>query len=543
MDERTGWSFPCRKAAYVPAFSAVQPEPVTVTEPLRAVATAPSAPAAKALALGFLLAICFIAAALSVREFVRARTINHPVPPARTRIDSVAVLPLTSLARTGDDDYFSDGVTEELINELAKMGSFRVISRTSVMRYKRTSRPVPEIGRDLDVDAVVEGTVRRSGDRVRITVQLVQTSPERQIWADAFDGDIHDFLSLQRDVATDIAHRIKNKLASPPEVAPDANKRLDPKLYEDYLRGRHFLANRNAEALTKAAASFQRVVDRDPNYARAWAGLSETYNLLGMYEFLPPDESFRRAKGFAAQALRLDDTLADAYTARAVAADYWEFDWAAAEQDFQHALSLNPNSASAHHWYGEYFTSIGNPDRAVSELKLAREYDPLSLTINATLGRMYRDAHRYAEAVEQCNKTVELDPNHSMGHWCLGQTYIGEQRYSAAVVELERATALGPTPLINRDLAYAYAALGKDSRAEAILKSARQESQSRYFAPYRIAVLYGVLGHKDEALMWLQRAYKGRDCSITYLALDPELDPLRSDPRFPLIMKRLKLPR
>jgi TolB-like protein/DNA-binding winged helix-turn-helix (wHTH) protein/Flp pilus assembly protein TadD len=402
-------------------------------------------------------------------------------------IDSIAVLPLTNLAPDGGNDFFADGMTEELITELARMGSLRVISRTSIMRYKRTARPLPEIGRELNVNALVEGTVRRSGDRVRITVQLLRTSPERHIWADAFEGDIRDVLSLQRDVARDIVGRIQNKFVAQLVASPDSNKRLDPEAYEDYLRGRHFLARRNSEAMNKAVGYFQQAVHRDPQYAQAYSGLAVAYDLLGMYELLTPAESFPKVKEFASKALRLDNTLSEAYTARATAASYWEFNWQAAERDFQRAMALDPNSAIAHHWYGEHFINIGKTERAISELKRARELDPLSLPINSTLGRVYRDARRYFEAVEQCKKTLELDPNFSMAHWCLGQAYLGERNYSAAVTELEHANALGTTPLLICDLGCAYASVGRKLEARAIVKALQQKSQSAYVSPYLIA--------------------------------------------------------
>ncbi len=458
-------------------------------------------------------------------------------------INAIAVLPLTNLARDSGDDYFADGMTEELITELARLSSVRVISRTSIMRYKQPVRSLPEIGGELNVDAVVEGTVRRSGDRVRISVQLVRISPERHLWADAFEGDIRDVLSLQRDVAHDIVGQIHTKLAARQQASRNSDKPVDPDAYENYLRGRYFLARRNAEAMNKAVGYFQQAVQRSPQYAKAYAGLAVTYDLLATYELLPPSDSFPKAKQFASQALALDNTLSEAYTARASAASFWEFDWATAERDFQRAIALEPSSALAHHWYGEHFINIGKAERAVSELKRARELDPLSLPINSTLGRVYRDAGRYSEAVDQCRKTLDLDPHFSMAHWCLGQVHIGERRYAAAIPELERATALGTTPILMRDLAYTYAAVGKKMEARAILESLMRKAQSTYIPPYSIAVVHAALGEKDAAFQWLERAYRERDAQITDLVLGPEVDSLRSDPRFAQLIQRLNLPK
>jgi TolB-like protein/DNA-binding winged helix-turn-helix (wHTH) protein/Tfp pilus assembly protein PilF len=467
----------------------------------------------------------------------------HPAAETKgPQIDSIAVLPLASLGRDGGDEYFADGMTEELITELARMGSFRVISRTSIMRYKRTVRPLPEIGHELNVKALVEGTVRRSGDRVRITVQLIRTSPEQHIWADAFEGDIRDVLNLQRDVARDIVDRIQSKIGTQPMASSVSNKRLDPETYEDYLRGRYFLARRNREAMSKAVGYFEQAVRRDPQYAQAYSGLAIAYDLLGTYELLSPDKSFPKVKEFASKALSLDNTLSEAYTARATAASFWEFNWQAAERDFQRAIALDPNSAIAHHWYGEHLINIGKAERAISELKRARVLDPLSLPVNSTLGRVYRDARRYTEAVEQCKKTLELDPNFSMGHWCLGQAYVGERQYSTAIPELEHANRLGTTPLMAADLGFAYAAVGRNAEAKTILLGLERKAQSDYVPPYLIATIHGALRERDEAFKWLERAYDERDSHITYLALDPEMDPLRSDPRFPPLMRRLRIP-
>jgi tetratricopeptide (TPR) repeat protein len=231
------------------------------------------------------------------------------------------------------------------------------------------------------------------------------------------------------------------------------------------------------------------------------------------------------------------------HTARAFAASFWEFDWAAAEREFQRAIALDPSSAIAHHWYGEHFINIGKAERALSELKRARELDPLSLPINSTLGRLYRDAGRYSEAVVQCRKTLDLDPSFSMAHWCLGQAYVGERQYTAAIPELERANALGTTPLLMRDLGYTYAAAGKKMEARAILESLMRKAQSSYVPPYLIAVVHAALGEKDTAFQWLERAYRERDPHITSLALDHEVDSLRSDPRFAALIQRLKLPK
>ena len=470
--------------------------------------------------------------------------LRHLFAPASTpvRIESLAVLPLKNLSSDTEQEYFAEGMTEELITALAHISSVRLISRTSVMRYKNTKKSVPEITRELNVDAVVEGAVLRSGDQIRLSVQLVAPFPERHLWADVYEGDIRNVMDLQREAARDLGSKIGATVARP-ALDSASDKHLDPETYENYLRARHFLARRNAEAMKKALGYFQNVLQRDPEYAPAYAGLALAYDVLGSYDVLPPEKSFPNAKSFANRALQLDNTLAEAYTARAAAASFWEFNWSAADHDFQRAIALDPSSELGHHWYAEHFINIGKADRAVAEMKRARDLDPLSLVVNATLGRVYSDARRYPLALQQCGKTLDLDPNIAMGHWCFGQVYIGQRRYRAAVQELELANTLGATPLILRDLAWAYAAVGNKTKADAILASLTRKSQSQYMSYYSIGVVHAALGEKDEAFRNLERAFAERDGQITYLALDPELDPLRSDPRFRGLLERLHIPR
>ncbi len=473
--------------------------------------------------------------------FAWARKETHQAAAEESVIRSVAVLPLTDLAADSNEDYFADGMTEELITELGRVSSIRIISRTSIMQFKKSVRTLPEIGRQLNVDALIEGTVRRSGDRVRITARLVSIAPEHLIWQKAYEGDMRDVLMLQSDVARDIAGNIETKLARQRVPSAVPYKRLDPETYEDYLRGRYFLARRTAESMNTAAEYFQRAVQRDPQYAQAYVGLALAYQLLGSYEVLPPDKSYPLALKFANQALELDGTLSEAYSARANSETNYEFDWAGADRDYRRAIALDPNSAQAHHDYGEYFTGVGNAKRAIAELKIARELDPLSLPLFSTIGRMYREAHQYDEAVKHCQQSLVLDPNFSMGHWCLGQVYLAKGQYAEATSELRRANELGTTPLIVCDLGCVYAASGKKTEARAILHSLESKSQFNYVSPYLIASIHSQLGEKDEAFNWLEKAFDQRD-GISYLVPDPMMDPLRSDPRFAALVERLHFP-
>jgi TolB-like protein/tetratricopeptide (TPR) repeat protein len=458
------------------------------------------------------------------------------------RIHSLAVLPFENLSGNVEQEYFADGMTAELITELARISSIRVISRTSIMRYKRLRKPLAEIARELDVDAVVEGEVLHSHNQVRVTAQLIDVATDRHIWAETYDRNLRDVMALQADVAQSIAKAIGTRVmpAEPGRLTPA--RRVGPEAYEDYLKGRFFVEKRTAEGFHRAVDYFQQSIREDPGFAQAYAGLAKTYDLLGLYELVPPNESFPKVREAADKALELDSTLSEAYTARALASSTYERDWNAAEQDFQHALRLNSNDALVHHWYAEHLIGIGQAERAITELERARELDPLSLPINGILGRVYRDARRYQESFDQCRKTLDLDPGFAMGHWCLGVSNVALKRYAEAVTEMKRAYALGATPVDAYGLGYAYAMAGNRSDARAVIEELKRSSGKSYVPAYYIASIYAALDEKNQAFAWLQRAYDERDPQITLLLLDPFIDPLRSDPRFNALVRQVGFP-
>ncbi len=458
------------------------------------------------------------------------------------RIHSLAVLPFENLSGDAEQEYFADGMTAELITELAKISSIRVISRTSVMRYKRLRKPLAEIVRELNVDAVVEGEVLRSQNRVRVTAQLIDASKDRHIWAETYDRVLRVVVGLQADIAQSIAQAIGVRVMPAEPGRHTRVRRMNPEAYEAYLKGRFFFEKRTTGGMNKAVDYYQQAIRIDPQFAEAYAGLAKAYDIFGTYELRSPDESFPKVRVAADKALQLDDTLSEAYTARGLASSMYEHDWNAAEQDFQRALTLNSNDATAHHWYAEHLINIGRAERAVTELERARELDPLSLPINGTLGRAYRDARRYEESILQCRKTLDLDPDFALGHWCLGASSVAEKRYAEAITEMQRATALGAAPLFTWGLGYAYAASGDRIRTRATIKALKAGTGSAYMPAYYIASIYGALGKKDLAFTWLQRAYTERDPGLTYLLLDPFMDPLRADPRFNALVHKVGLP-
>jgi TolB-like protein/Tfp pilus assembly protein PilF len=491
--------------------------------------------------------IFVICALLVIVGLLAAISVGSFRSPARQKsssvnINSLAVLPFENLSGDTEEEYFADGMTAELITEVAKISSIRVISRTSVMRYKRIRKPLGEIARELNVNAVVEGEVLRSQNRVRVTAQLIDTSTDRHLWSETYERDLRDVVSLQADVAQSIARAIGARMTPAEDSHRASTRRVDPEAYEAYLKGRFFYQKRTTAGFNKAADYFQQAVRIDPRFAEAYAGLAKTYDILGNYGILPPNECFPKAREAADKALQLDDTLSEAYTARGTAWTMYERDWSAAEQDFQRAIRLNPNDVDAHHGYAEHLTNIGRAEGAIAEMKRARELDPLSLPVNATLGRTYRDARRDEEADVQCRKTVELDPDFALGHWCLGVTGVAEKRYTEAVTEMQRANALGAAPLYTCGLGYAYAVSGDRTRAKATIEALKKRPDNVYMPAYFIASIYGALDEKDLAFAWLQRAYAARDPQLTYLLLDPFIDPLRSDPRFDPLLRQVGFP-
>lgn len=458
------------------------------------------------------------------------------------RIQSIVVLPLLNLSGDEDQEYFADGMTDELITTLAGIGSLRVISRTSAMRYKGTTKPLAEIARELNVEAIVEGEVLHSEGRVRITAQLIQASTDRHLWAKTYERDLRDVLTVQGDVAQAIASEIQIKLTRQEQSSLTSKRPVDPEAYETYLKGYYFWNKRTEAGLRKSLGYFQQAVDRDPGYAPAYLGLAYAYNLLGGYSLLPSNEAFPQAEAAANKALKIDDALAGAHAALAVVMLFFDWDWAAAEREFKRALKLNPNDATAHEYYAEYFDTMGQPAEAIAEYQRARQLDPLSLDINAQLGRVYRDARHYDEAVDQCRKTLELDPNFTMAHWCLGLAYVGKKMYTDAIREFQKARVEGGCPCELAALGYTHAVAGNRDEALGILHQMKVLSQQSYPFACLTAEVYAGLGDKDRAFEWLNRAYKERDGQLTSLELDPFFDSLRSDPRFQNLMRRVGLP-
>jgi TolB-like protein/DNA-binding winged helix-turn-helix (wHTH) protein/Flp pilus assembly protein TadD len=459
---------------------------------------------------------------------------------APTGIRSLAVLPLDNLSGDASQGYFADGMTDELITDLSQISALRVISRTSVMVYKGARKPLPQIARELNVDAVVEGTVLRSGDQVRITAQLIQAPADKHLWAESYEGNLRDTLALQKKVASAIAEQIRIELTPREQAVLKKANVLNPEAYESYLKGRYFWNKRTADGLKVAMAYFKQAIDEDPSYAQAYAGLADSYNLLGDWEYgaLEPSDAYPKAKAAAIKALELDSSLGEAHTSLAFSLDVFDRDWGSAEREFRRAIELNPGYATAHHWYAWHLSEIGRNTEAIAEMRKAEHLDPLSLIISADMAEILLVAHLNDEAIEQSRNTVDMDPNFAIAHFELGQAFVQKHRYNEAIAEFQKAIKLSGGSISSyANLAYAYALSNKRREAVKILNDLKTRSTRN---ASEIALMYVGLGEKDQAMKWLEKAYE--EHSNPSILLRPAFDPLRSDPRFQDLVHRIGLP-
>jgi serine/threonine-protein kinase len=471
---------------------------------------------------------------------LRGRLLGRAVAP---RIESLAVLPLENLSGDPQQEYFADGMTEELITNLGKVSALRVISRTSVMQYKQTKKALPTIAQELNVDAIVEGSVLRSGDRVRITAQLIQAKLERHLWAESYERDLRDILALQSEVAQAITNEIKIKLTPQERTRLASARPVDPQSYQAYLKGRYFWDLRTEDGLKKAVDYFQQAIDRDPGYAQAYAGLADSYHMLAAWDLMAPGEAYPRAKAAALKALEIDDTLAEAHTSLGITKFADDWDWAGAEKEHKRAIELNPGYATAHNFYAQYLIYMGRQDEAIAEIKRAHELDPLSPIINAIEAFVLFFARRYDDAIAQCRKTLELNAGFLPAHLYLGWAFEQKKLYNEAISEYRKAMALEEgNPALAAELARGYAAAGRRAEALKIISDLRGLSKKRYLSPYRIAQVYIALGDADQAFVWLEKARDEREYYFIILRVDPRADPLRSDLRFQDLLRRMSFP-
>ena len=459
------------------------------------------------------------------------------------QIRSLAVLPLESLSSDASQDYFADGMTDELITRLGKIGALRVISRTSAMTYKHARRPLPQIARELNVDAVLEGTVLRSGERVRITAQLIQVPNERHIWAESYEGDLQDAIPLQSRVAGAIAEQIRVTLNRREQAALVKSKVVKPEAYEAYLKGRYFWNKRTGDGLKKAIEYFSRAIETDPSYAQAYSGLADSYALSGDWEYgiLSPQDAFAKARAAATQALALDDSLGEAHTSLAFALDLYRWDWEAADREYKLAIKLHAGYATAHLWYAWHLMVMGRSGEGISELRKAESLDPLSLIISADMADALCIAHSYDESVQQSKKTLEMDPGFAVAHYQLGQALVQKHVYDGAIAAFRRAIELsGHSGAFDSNLAYVYVLSGRTEEAMKLVKDLEARHDQNPSAHANVALIYSGLGDQDQAMIWLNKAYEAR--FNPSILLRPGFDNLRSGARFQELVRRIGLP-
>jgi TolB-like protein/Tfp pilus assembly protein PilF len=461
------------------------------------------------------------------------------------RTPSIAVLPFLNISADAENDYLCEGLAEELINALAKIKSFVVVARASAFSFRGTDIDAREIGRRLNVDTILEGSIQKVGDRLRVTAQLIDAGNGFHFWSERFDRQMTDVFAIEDEITLAIVKQLKVELLAKERLAVLAAKRESLESYNLYLKGRFYWAQR-PQGIAKAIEYFEKAIDKEPTYARARAGLADCYVTLGSWEngTLPPIEAMTKAKEAVTKALELDSRLAEAHTTLAYRTTHHEWDWATAETQFNHAFELNPNYAVCHHWYSHFLTALGRTEESLSASKRCLELDPLDLVMNIHMAWHYQFARQYEQAIEQCWKTSELHPNSFWPAYFFGLAYEQQGQIGRAVEEFQIAVKMsGDVTFATAGLGHLYGTAGKAAEARAIFNELSVRAERSYVPAYDIALVCAGLGWKDQALKLLSQAYEERSGWITYLKVDPRLDPLRSDARFVDLLHRVRLAR
>jgi serine/threonine protein kinase/tetratricopeptide (TPR) repeat protein len=486
------------------------------------------------------LAVCLaLALAGGLIYTLRGRGTKKPGLPLPGAIQSVAVLPLDNLSGDPSQDYFADGMTDALITELSQIKKLRVISRTSVMQYKHTKEPLDQIAQELNVDAMVEGAVLRSGDRVRISAKLFQTNIEGALWAQTFERDFTDVLTLQSDVATAIARGIQVQLTSAEQSQLARSRSVVPEAYEDYLKGKYAFEQRTPEGFQDALSYFQKAAEKDKTFAAAYAGLADTYLSVSTYQVGSAETLVPKAKVAAETALQLDDRLAQAHTSLA-SIRFYHLEGGDIEGEYQRAIALDPGYAQGIHWYALYLAAAGRREESIREIRLAREIDPKSLIINANVGWCYYLAEDADHAEEAEKNTIQMDPSFVSAHGYLGQVYVMKKRYLEAISAFQTAVSLSPGDVAAQgDLAHGYAVAGKQNDAEEILQGMQSLQGKKYVSAYDFATAYAGFKDVNKTVEWLEKAYAERNGRLVNLAVHPQFAFLRTQPRFQNIVEKI----
>jgi TolB-like protein/DNA-binding winged helix-turn-helix (wHTH) protein/Tfp pilus assembly protein PilF len=448
----------------------------------------------------------------------------------------IAVLPLANLSGDPSQDYFADGMTEELTTDLGKISSLKVISRTSAETYRNSKKSAPQIAQELNVEAIVEGSVLRSGNRVRITTQLIDAMHDKHIWAESYERDLGDVLAVQSTVALDIARQVRIRLTSAEQQRLSQHALVNPEAYDAYLRGRYSQTTQLPEALKDGLPAFQRAIQLDPTYATAYAGLADTYSLLANYNVLPPSQAFPQAEAAARKSVELDPASSEAHAAMAYPEHHYAWDWEAAEREYRTAITLSPSNASAHLRYAEYLSTVSRHDEAIAETHRALELDPLSLVFSSNLGRFLYHARRYDEAIDVLIKTLALDPGRKYAHVHLAMLYDEKGMYQEAMDQYR--LAFGDQPSFG--LAHLYARSGNPAKARQMLNQLQREAGDSDW--FWLAGVYAALGDKNQAFACLDKAYAKHDFFLVFMKVHAWMDPLRSDPRYTALVQQMRFP-
>jgi len=458
------------------------------------------------------------------------------------KIDSLAVLPFANMSTDPNSEYLSDGITESLINNLSQTDALKVMSRNSVFRYKGQETDAMKVGRELSVKAVLLGRIEQRADALSVSVELVNARDNTVIWGEQYNRRMADLVTLQEEIVRRVSEKLRLKLTGDQRQRISRRYTDNSEAYQIYLRGRYQWNKRTEEGLRKGIEFFNEAIAKDPEYALAYAGLADCYALLIEYGSRPPKELYPMAKEAAIRALGIDDTLAEAHTSLAAVYEY-DWDWAEAEKQYRRAIELNPNYPTAHQWYAIFLSGRGRANEAVIYMKQALELDPLSLIINTSLGRVYYCARDYDRAIEQLRKTLEMEPNFAEARFHLGLAFEGKGKYDEAVAELDRSVGLFQDRTMIAWIGRVYAVAGKRAEAIKVLDEVKEMSKRQYVPPYLIAIIHAGLGDKERALEWLDRVYEERSYYVIWLNVDPIFDPLREDPRFQDLLRRVGIPR
>ena len=463
--------------------------------------------------------------------------------PASSQINSIAVLPFVNASGNTDLEYLSDGMTESLINNLSQLPGLSVKARSSVFHYKGQEVEPQQVASQLSVEAILNGRVVQRGDELALYLSLVDGRSGNQLWGEQYNRKMTDLVALQNEIARDVSRKLRARLSGADERHFKNSQTENSDAYQLYLLGRYHLNRLTDEGFRKGLDYFQKAIEKDANYALAYAGLADAYARLSGYNSISPNEGFPKARTAASKALELDDQLAEARVILGLVKYLYDWDWAGAEKEFKRAIEINPSNADAHQTYGYYLSGMQRFDEALAEMKRARELDPLSIEKIVAMGDVLYQQHQYDQAIEQYRKALEMDPNSGIAHWAIGNVYVQKGMYDEAIAEYQKSIPLsGDSPDEPASLAYAYALSGRRQEALQIIDDLKQRSKRGYISPTIIAFIYAGLGENDQAFEWLDKAYDGRDFILVLLKVEPLFDRLRSDPRFADLSRRVGSP-